>query len=313
MKWDEIEDDSFYLIKPLGITVRGKTLNSPDARAFILAEIETEKRRAAFERACYPNPSNIQVYKEHDDPIIYTIYPSFDGIKGTVREFGLPDEPDTIYASILFNSGRFLKHGRANSKRRRNYVIEEFGLRIGPTIMPPTDPDQLPVVKAPPLPDPLRYKCQPRYWRLFGGSHLLQVWRTRVFFCAADSIQTTVAHPLSPEVPHEIYFEERWHPRRGRRRFMGGLENRSKLKGLDVNRCYREALRILTHERRKTGPIEEAGPEAFERRIKKAYSTLYGSESRRPSQEAVAQEMLISRKTLRKYLDLFGIDYPPHI
>lgn len=194
----------------------------------------------------------------------------------------------------------------------QNYTVEEFGLRIGPSIEHTSDPYQIPTLKAPPLPDPLQYKCQPRYRRIF-GERLLQVWRTRIFPFTVDSIQTTSAQPMTPCTPDKVYFEERWHPQRAPHWLIGGLENKRKSKGLDIDEFYRDSLRILGHITKLPGPKEYEDAEQFEQDLKDIYSKLYGSESRRPGLEAVAREMLMDRKTLSKYISRFEIRWPPKL
>jgi hypothetical protein len=146
-----------------------------------------------------------------------------------------------------------------------------------------------------------------------GGSRLLQVWRTRIFPFPEDSIQITTARPLTPNAPDKVYFEERWHPQHGLNWLIGGLENKRKSKGLNIDEFYRDALRILGHITKLPGPKEYEDAEQFKQDVNDVYSKLYGSENRRPSLGAVAGEMLMDRKTLSKYLDRFEVPWPPKL
>jgi hypothetical protein len=309
MNFDEIDDDAIYFIKPLCIYIRGRTLKSYKDRSQILAEIQTGEKNADFERRCYPNSYNIQVYRESYDPSVYTIYPSFGEINYLVQQLGFPNKSESMYCSIIGSVGKLFKSKTHYSKKLQNYTVEEFGLRIGPSLEYTSDPDHIPILKAP-LPNPLQYKCQPRYRRLFGGSHLLQVWRTRIFPFNEDYIQSSIVHPLTLNIPNKVYFEEGWNPRYGNRWLIGGLEHKHKFKRLDIDEFYWNALIILGHRKRRPGPIGYDADQ-LEKDVKDAYAKLLGKENRRPSLGAVADDLLIDRKTLSKYLTRLGIKWPP--
>lgn len=81
MKFDEIDDDAVYVIELLGLSIKGRLLKPRNAQAMILDEILRKKERIDYERRCYPNTQDIQVYKEFDNPSIYTIYSSVSSQK----------------------------------------------------------------------------------------------------------------------------------------------------------------------------------------------------------------------------------------
>jgi hypothetical protein len=186
--------------------------------------------------------------------------------------------------------------------------VEVFGLRIPP-------PDISTKDELLPLPDPAQYKCPPMYWQEFGVI-LIQVWRVRVFSCPAELIQTSPSNPLSPYDPAVLYYEERWHPRRGIDWKLGGQEHLQDLHTTSKVDTFLNDARIILrgkHKTRRKFPKPKNFPNraSFKKAYFDAYFDLSNKKRVEPKQEAVAQALKICRSTLYNNLGYFKLSWPP--
>jgi hypothetical protein len=232
-----------------------------------------------------------EVYLEKNDPRIYAIQSGFEGARSLIRELEMPGDPAQLYFLGFFRGERFIN--------KKGYVLEEFGLTT-------REPGPYHVFYSRPGNTPYR----PRYWRLLGG-RLVQVWRSRVLACNVQDIGTTLSNPFSPQNPNVMFFEETWHPNKGRSRMIGSIQNRRRSHTPDLNAFCQDALRILRYTTNNPGLRDYSNAYRFFRDLEDSYTKLSKMSDRRPTMQMVAVEMRISRKTLRKYLDRFDIDWPP--
>jgi hypothetical protein len=107
-----------------------------------------------------------------------------------------------------------------------------------------------------------------------------------------------------------LHFQETWSPRWGTKRIIAGLSTETDSVDEDLRAFGRDALRILGY-RLKTLGYEYEDREIFLRDLQDAYVKVRDRQRRKPSREAVARELMINRKTLRKYMDHFEISWPP--
>ncbi|MCA1633039.1 MAG: hypothetical protein LC802_04785 [Acidobacteria bacterium] len=315
-RWEEIEGNNIQdnvIYRLFAIPFLGKDLKlrlkDKEFRTAIRVMLQAKESEMDRERRCYPNSRNVQVYIDNYHPLIYTIYPGFAGAQTLIHELEMPTGSDELYWLTFMRGDSICKHDESTSERYRKYAVEDFGLRIkrpkythkGSTALKPPDLQE---------PDPSLYKCRPRYWELYGGAYLVQVWRSRVFACSVDAIKTIPSNPFSPPYPDVMCFEESWHPKHGRRRSIQGLEKRHTTQSLRPNEFYRDALRILGYTKRRFGPRKYEDADSFLKNLKIVYSDLADREMRRPSMETIALEMKMSRKTLKECLERFEIPWP---
>jgi hypothetical protein len=191
-----------------------------------------------FEQRCYPDATDIKVFRYRDDPPAYQIWAGFDGIRQLIEELGAPHHVNRIYCVRLSRAEEFFKTNRLPSKRFLSYSVERFGLRIEP----------FPILKgegkSPQLiRDSSLYTDQPSYWHE-RHDYLVQIWRTRVFACQVDHLNASLSAPLSIPRPLQMYMEECWHPMRGKSRSLHWLEPRDS-NNSKIDRFKKDALLIL--------------------------------------------------------------------
>lgn len=254
----------------------------------------------------FPNGQEQKVSLENTDPLIYTIHPFFSDVARLARHLEMPLGSDQIYCSMIFRGDRLCE----KNVKYQNYTFEEFGL-----LLPPSDylPDRTERPPNPQLvggaPFPTRYLRQARHWS-FVGKHLIQIWRSRVFPVPLNRVRTTLNSPFTPQDFSLLHFQETWSPRWGTKRIIAGLSTETDSVDEDLRAFGRDALRILGY-RLKTLGYEYEDREIFLRDLQDAYVKVRDRQRRKPSREAVARELMINRKTLRKYMDHFEISWPP--
>jgi hypothetical protein len=248
-----------------------------------------------FEQRCYPNASDIKVFRYRDSPPAYQIWGGFDGVKQLIEELGAPNHVNKIYCVRLSSAEEFFKAGSLPSKRFLNYSVERFGLRI----------EAFPEVESkgrvqPLIKDSTLYLTQPSYW-YERSDYLIQVWRIRVFASPVDSIHTSLSNPLTSTKPLRMYFEECWHPNRGKARSLHWLKSRNS--NSESDRFKEDALRILDGVKRKgrpPGTKKLIVPDEFIIRYEKACKEI--KRTGQLNQDLVAYEMGISTSTLYRRL-----------
>lgn len=309
-----VEDDRIYLLfgLPTPSDEVKSMLRSQDARTHLIVTLESKIEELKEELKSYPSSRSWQVYLETDDPLIYRIRGSFPAAQEIIKTLGMPANTSETYWLLITKGNRI----RKKHKKYGNYAVEDFGIGIkGVKLDPETeisDETHLPNWPLDPqMPDPSAYKREPRYWRLFGGVHLVQVWRSRVFSCPLDDINSTVEDPFSLKQPRIMYFQETWHPHRGQKRWIAGLENTEHSTKWDLSEFYRDALRLLGYKTRKLGPYAYVNIDVFLRDFEDACAKVRQRQTRRPSLTNVALELLIDRRTLKKCLERFDIPWPP--
>jgi len=253
----------------------------------------------------FPNGQDKRVSLVNTDPLIYTIHPFFSDVGRLARHLEMPLDPDQIYCSMIFRGDR-LCHKKA---KYQNYAFEEFGVLL-------PSKDHLPdMTENPPKPQPMivpfptRYPRRARHWS-FIGKQLFQVWRSRVFPFPFDRIRTVPSSPFTPQDISLLHFEETWTPRGGIKRSIAGLSTETDSINEDLRAFGRDALRILGYRVKMLGN-EYKDKEIFFRDLQDAYVKIRDRDKRKPGRGAVALELMITRKTLRKYLDDLEIPWPP--
>lgn len=310
MHRSNIRDEVTYEIKPLRLQFPGATLKNLDFQQAIIEIIQRRKKELEYERKCFPNKNDIQVFRYSDIPPGYQIRPTFAGVRQLIQELDLPEYSGTVYHSRIFNGWDFSKYSlRQPFKKYQRYTVEIFGLRIRPPDLPSVD-------KLLSLPDPAQYKCPPMYWEEY-GMFLIQVWRVRIFSCPTESIQTSPSNPLSPHDPDVLYYEEYWHPRRGIGWRLGGQGNLRDLHTTGkVNTFIKDAQLVLrgVHniQRKPPKPTGFTNRASFNKAYTDSYFNLFKEKGYKPKQEAVARELKICRSTLHNYLTYFKLSWPPH-
>lgn len=265
----------------------------------------------------YPSEDDPQVIRHYDCPPAYAIFPSFPGVSELVNELDMPKSPEVIYNLSYLNVEDFLNYRGysyvAGIRKCLPYTVELFGLLV-------KLPEGFCFGMTVHLPDPSLYKCQPRYW-IEHGFRPVQIWRLRVLTCSIEDIETNVSNPFGKFPTGTLYFEERWHPLADTKRMLiGGIEKASKSKGIGLDRLYKDALGILggsfdplmsdVKKGRRTGTTYYTEVD-FPPALKEAYWRLYEQNNRqKPKQIAVANELKISRSTLRRYLIKFNVPWP---
>lgn len=266
-----------------------------------------DKEDIDFERRCYPSTGDIKVFQYRDDPLAYEIRGGFKGITRLIQELGAPNHFNTTYCVRLSRTEEFVKAGSLPSNRFKNYTVERVGLKIEPL------PSLKPGSKAKPfIKDSSLYVSQPSYW-YERPDYLVQVWRTRVFAYPLERMQTSPSHPLSLDKPLGMYFEECWHPTRGKQRSIHWLAhwegNHSK-----IEHFRRDALWIIEGQNkigRPLGSKKYGNPQEFIRVYTKAYRIAAERRKGQPSQVLVVAEIEnLSLRTFQERLKDHKLPWP---
>ena len=301
-------DDQVYLAI---IPIKGSELKAardrPGALSYTITCLEYHLREWRQEVHSFPNRHNIQVYEHPGNPTFYRIHPSFPAAQALARELQMPSDANQIYG-LLVRTGNTI-HTRY--KKYEGYSVEEFGLTIKRPSMPKPDSDDDEPWKYSrpdtPKPDPSLYQSAPRYWRF--GDYLIQIWRTRVLASPQDFFTCSLEQPFMVTHPTVMYFQEIWHPNRGTKRLIGGLEYLEQSADCrDSGAFERDARRILGYRVRNVGKYESA--EQLRDALDQARSRIAEYQTKPGGQAIYAIELNIDRKTLRKYLRKFGLSLP---
>jgi hypothetical protein len=229
----------------------------------------------------------------------------FDGARQLIEELGAPHYDNAIYCVRLDSAEGMVKTGRLPSKSFSNYTIERFGLRIESYRTARSKGESQSLIS-----DSSQYLCQPTYWRE-RPDYIVQVWRTRIFACPVTDIQTSLSNPLTPPRFLRMYFEECWHPNRGKARSLHWLEPRDRSKS-KVDQFKKDALIILDGAKklgRPPGTKKFDSPDEFILKYKEAY--LKVNRVATPTPELVANEMGISQSTLYRRRIKYHSSWPP--
>ncbi|HEY0322537.1 MAG TPA: hypothetical protein VGC66_16395 [Pyrinomonadaceae bacterium] len=250
-------------------------------------------------------PSNIKVFRYRDNPPAFQMLAGFDGARQLIEELGAPHYDNAIYCVRLDSAEGMVKTGRLPSKSFSNYTIERFGLRIESYRTARSKGESQSLIS-----DSSQYLCQPTYWRE-RPDYIVQVWRTRIFACPVTDIQTSLSNPLTPPRFLRMYFEECWHPNRGKARSLHWLEPRDRSKS-KVDQFKKDALIILDGAKklgRPPGTKKFDSPDEFILKYKEAY--LKVNRVATPTPELVANEMGISQSTLYRRRIKYHSSWPP--
>lgn len=260
-----------------------------------------------FEQRCYPDASDIQVFRYKDAPPAYQMRATFGGIRRLLEDLDALEYDYGIFCVRYSSAEELFKAGRLPAKRFSNYSVERFGLRIEP----------FPVKSSgnksrQPIRDSSIYLCQPSYW-YERDDYLIQVWRTRIFARSVSSIHTSLSNPTTRLRYLGMYFEERWHPYRGKARSLHWTEpkNRSQSK---IEQFKKDALLILDGTKnigRPLGTKKLGSPAEFTLKYLEAYREV--ERVGEPTKELVAGEMGISTSTLYRRLIDYKLSWPPSI
>lgn len=249
---------------------------------------------------------SLMILKLTDSPVRYTIYSTFADISEILADLKMPHIEGIYDLRFLSVEDFFRERGYSYPKleeRFQGYTVQTFGFKIPhrPGMRLPLSP-----------PNPANYKCPPMYWTYFGIAPI-QIWRLRVISCPLEKIKTTVYNPFGIFPPGTVYLEERWHPRRGLSRLIGGLEKASNSLIMSLDQLFEDALRILEGRIKRGRPRENTVSKAkkFTRDLKKHYWKLAKKSRQRPSKTAVAESMGIVRSTFYARLNKFKVRWPP--
>lgn len=238
------------------------------------------------------------------DPLIYTIHPFFSDVGRLARHLEMPLGPDQIFCSMTFRGDRLYE----KNAKYKNYAFEEFGVLLPSKDHLPDMTENPPKPQPRIVPFPTSYPRRARHWS-FIGKQLFQVWRSRVFPFPFDRIRPVPSSPFTPQDVSLLHFEETWTPRGDIKRIIAGLPTETNSIDKDLRAFGLDALRILGYRVKMLG--NEYDKETFLRDLKDAYVKVRDRDKRKPSRDAVARELMINRKTLRKYMDDSKIPWPP--
>lgn len=276
-----------------------------DDKWYIRELVRRREEEAKYNRKCFPSRDNIQVGRMSSKPPAFYIHPSFEGVRQTVKDLGMPHGLDASYYLRYFNGAEFIDYHKRSFLKFKKYAVEAFGIRI----KLPSD-DDIFKLDMQPLPDAANYKYPPIYW--YEGSFLLvQIWRLRVFKCPLAEIQVPISNPLTPNTPPVVKFEWRWHPRNDPLKLMYGphyLFPRDPPKPLSF---FKDCCRIVGDGRALGRPREFTDPDFFVQVVTDAYRRLRKPDQKPPSRGLVAVELEIDRKTFYHYLKNFKVPWPP--
>ena len=269
---------------------------------------EVETRGKSCERSFDLSKPDEQIFLYKTNPSAFIMSSRFEGIEQILDDLGLPNFLATEYYSRIFRGLESFNNKKPYDKRYKKYPIEIFGRRV------PADGLSYLFPEYQPLPDSSGY-ITPKY--LYERHYfLIEIWRIRIFSRHVRSLQISLSNPVSPRYPDVLYLEERWHPERGPKIYIGGLEEMSGPEvSLDLKSFTMDALKILGRARGPGKPREvyrkfkDRGD--FKRQVLSAYSQLKSKKKPRPSKSAVARFMGITFDTLEQYLDDFSVSWPP--
>lgn len=249
---------------------------------------------------------SLLILKLTDFPARYRISSTFADISAILADLQMP-RVEGMYDLRYLSVEDFLRERGYSypklAKRYQRYTVQTFGFTIFPR----------PGMKLPlSPPNPANYKSPPTYWTFLGIAPI-QIWRIRVFSCALGKIKTTVYNPFGVFPPGTVYLEERWHPRRGISRLIGGLEKVPNSLIIDLDGLYEDALRILEGRIKRGRPRENTVSKAkkFRRDLKEHYWKLANKKQERPNKTEVAKSMGIARSTFYGYLNKPNVRWPP--
>jgi len=260
-----------------------------------------------FEQRCYPNSSNIKVFRYRDNPPAYQMLAGFDGARQLIEGLGAPHYDNAIYCVRLDSAEGMVKTGRSPSRRFSNYTIERFGLRIESYRTARSKGESQSLIS-----NSSQYLCQPTYWRE-RPDYIVQVWRTRIFACSVTDLHASLSNPLTPPRFLRMYFEECWHPNRGKARSLHWLEPRDSSSS-KIDQFKKDALRILDGVKRigrPPGTKKLKFKDEFILKYEKAY--LKVRQTGTITQELVADEMEISTSTFYRRINKYKLSWPPNV
>jgi hypothetical protein len=246
-----------------------------------------------------------RVYQYSLDPPGFMISPRFDGIQSIARELNLEIAyPEDKYFSRLWRGGDFVgARGKAYGDYQE-YTVETFGVRID--IVPQT---YLYLDIRPLHPSSLA-----RYW-LTSKFELIQMRRIRVLLRPLESFDMKPGNPITAQLPHCPYVEERWNPKSWEHVSIGGLRRRELYFSTETERFRRDASRILARQTRKLGRPEgttQYSPESFISTAKRIYCEELVKTGSPPTQKLVALKMGLSRSAFKYYWRSTRLHWPPH-
>lgn len=257
-----------------------------------------------YKERCYPNLSDIRVFRYRDEPPSYEIRAEFEGVRDLLEELKAPSHVNRIYCLRIYDGAMFIPKADRSHKRFINYTVEQFGLLMVPELKERGGFETgYTSLKA------SNYLCVPIYWNE-RPDYRVQVWRTRVFNCPRANFLTSISNPFGPSRPFCMYLEERWHPNIGKQRSLTWVEHRSR-EGKEIDQFRKDALLILGEPRRAGRKRAYTDPGRFIQDLKEAYEEIAHSGINDPTQHQVAFALGIASMTLKRYLDRYGIPWPP--
>lgn len=246
-----------------------------------------------------------EVYQYHLDSPGFIISPSFDGVQNLVRELDLPTEADELYFSKLWGAGDFVGAGGPSFTEYQKYSVETFGVRVRSV---PESFFSLDFY-APDLAGDL-----PRYW-LTPCLKLIQIRRVRVFSRSLEWMRGRSWGPVTGDLAHVLYLEERWHPLLWDTLSLQGLKGRGVSNSLQIERFYRIGKRILARTPNFKGRPQGSGQypigSEFYRVVKRTYELLYEKRGRPPLKKEIAAELKLSSSGFRIHWRTTSRIWPP--
>jgi len=266
----------------------------------------TPKLVAEYERRCYPDDSNPQVFQYRDRPPAYQILGTFEGVRPLVEEFDLPKAHNNHFCLRWSGADELIKTKVSLPRRFKNYSVERFGLRIQPFPIGKSQSKSTRDIKK-----SATFVTQPRYW-LEWEDYLVQVCRTRIFAYPVKEIKSNLSNPFSLSF-RGMYVEERWHPYRGTARNFFWKE--PCVSRREADQFIQDALRLLYGYKpigRPPGTKKFNSPEEFKPAYRKAYLNIARREDE-PNREAVASELGVSASTFYRRLGEYHLPFPPDL
>jgi hypothetical protein len=236
-----------------------------------------------------------EVYQYHLDSPGFIISPSFDGVQDLIRGLDLPTGTNELYFSKLWRAGDFVGASGPSHTEYQKYSVETFGVRVRSV------PESFFSLD---LYAPDRAGALPRYW-LTPCLKLIQIRRVRIFSRSLEWIRGRVWGPVTGDLSHVLYLQERWHPLLWDTVTLRGLQERSVSSSLQIDRFFRIAERILArmpnYKGRPQGSRQYPIGFEFYKIVTSTYERLFDKLGRPPLKKEIAAELKLSDSGFRIY------------
>ena len=294
------EDEALFKHKALPLWLEGLDLKNPKMESCVQEFLRFHEEKLEFIRRKISDGYIPFVYQLSEKPPAYCVGPDFEGIQQIAQELCMTSDMDRFYFLRYFHGGDFLKFKRRSAKKFRRYTVEALGMQTSTTNA------NLCKLMIYPLTDMSKYKHPPFYWHE-APWRPIQIWRIRVFDCPLETIKVPLSNPLSIYTPPISQFEWRWHPDRDPELYFYEPSGRRMPQNI-VPRSFSKYCRSITRTEIKRGrPEVFTDPDFFIKIFTDARQKLKDRNGKASMGLIAEDELQVNRKTLRKYLNRFGV------